>query len=86
MSARALDGIRVLDLSRGLAGPWSTQIFADFGADVIKIELPGHGDDTRTLALPYLTGADDEPEIGTSAYYLSCNRNKRSATIDLASP
>ncbi|WP_336950355.1 CaiB/BaiF CoA-transferase family protein [Sphingobium aromaticivastans] len=86
MNARALEGVKVLDLSRVLAGPWSTQILADFGADVIKIELPGHGDDTRAWGPPYLTGADGEPEIGTSAYYLSCNRNKRSAAINLATP
>lgn len=86
MTARALEGVRVLDLSRVLAGPWSTQILADFGADVIKIELPGQGDDTRAWGPPYLNGADDMPEIGTSAYYLSCNRNKRSAAINLATP
>ena len=86
MSARALDGVRVLDLSRVLAGPWSTQILADFGADVIKIELPGNGDDTRAWGPPFLTDADGEPEPGASAYYLSCNRNKRSAAINLADP
>ena len=86
MSGRALEGVKVLDLSRVLAGPWSTQILADFGADVIKIELPGAGDDTRAWGPPYLTGADGEPEIGTSAYYLACNRNKRSAAINLATP
>lgn len=86
MTARALDGIKVLDLSRVLAGPWSTQILADFGADVIKIELPGNGDDTRAWGPPFLTGADGEPEHGVSAYYLSCNRNKRSAAINLADP
>jgi len=86
VSGQALDGVKVLDLSRVLAGPWSTQILADFGADVIKIELPGAGDDTRAWGPPYLTGADDAAEIGTSAYYLSCNRNKRSAAIDLATP
>ena len=86
MTARALDGIKVLDLSRVLAGPLSTQILADFGADVIKIELPGNGDDTRAWGPPFLTGADGEPEHGVSAYYLSCNRNKRSAAINLADP
>ena len=86
MNARALEGIKVLDLSRVLAGPWSTQILADFGADVIKIELPGHGDDTRAWGPPYLTGADGEPEIGTSAYSLSCNRNMRWAATNLATP
>ncbi len=82
----ALNGIRVLDLSRVLAGPWSTQILADFGADVVKIEAPGHGDDTRGWGPPFLTGADGAEEIGTSAYYLAANRNKRSVAIDLADP
>jgi len=86
MTARALEGVRILDLSRVLAGPWSTQILADLGADVVKIELPGHGDDTRAWGPPYLTGADGEPEYGESAYYLSCNRNKRSVAINLADP
>jgi crotonobetainyl-CoA:carnitine CoA-transferase CaiB-like acyl-CoA transferase len=81
-----LDGIKVLDLSRVLAGPWCTQILADFGADVIKIEKPGRGDDTRAWGPPYLIGADGEEERAQSAYYLSCNRNKRSAAIDLATP
>ncbi|MBU6268694.1 MAG: CoA transferase [Sphingomonadales bacterium] len=86
MTARALDGVKVLDLSRVLAGPWSTQILADLGAEVIKIELPGNGDDTRAWGPPYLEGPDGQPEIGTSAYYLSANRNKRSAAINLADP
>ncbi|MBV8237935.1 MAG: CoA transferase [Sphingomonas sp.] len=83
---RALEGIKVLDLSRVLAGPWSTQILADLGADVFKVEQPGKGDDTRGWGPPFLSlpdGADDPQE---SAYYLSCNRNKRSAAIDLANP
>ncbi len=84
--SRVLDGIKVLDLSRVLAGPWCTQILADFGADVIKVELPGKGDDTRAWGPPYLTGADGEEERGESAYYLSCNRNKRSVAINLADP
>lgn len=81
----ALDGIRVLDLSRVLAGPWSTQILADLGADVLKIEQPGKGDDTRGWGPPYLkdeAGADVRP---LSAYYLSANRNKRSVAVDIAS-
>jgi crotonobetainyl-CoA:carnitine CoA-transferase CaiB-like acyl-CoA transferase len=82
----ALDGIKVLDLSRVLAGPWSTQILADFGADVIKVEVPGRGDDTRAWGPPYLKGSDGEDELGESAYYLSCNRNKRSVAINLADP
>jgi crotonobetainyl-CoA:carnitine CoA-transferase CaiB-like acyl-CoA transferase len=84
----ALTGVRVLDLSRVLAGPWCTQTLADLGADVIKIERPakdGHpgGDDTRGWGPPFLkdrAGAD----TAEAAYYLGCNRNKRSITIDLA--
>jgi crotonobetainyl-CoA:carnitine CoA-transferase CaiB-like acyl-CoA transferase len=76
----------VLDLSRVLAGPWCTQILADFGADVIKAELPGRGDDTRAWGPPYLKDADGEEESGESAYYLSCNRNKRSLAVNLADP
>ncbi|MBF0393734.1 MAG: CoA transferase [Alphaproteobacteria bacterium] len=76
----ALDGLRVLDLSRILAGPSCTQILGDLGADVIKIERPGAGDDTRKWGPPYLA------DSGESAYYLSANRNKRSVTIDIARP
>ena len=82
----ALAGIRVLDLSRVLAGPWSTQILADLGADVVKVEAPGRGDDTRAWGPPFLKGADGQDEIGTSAYYLAANRNKRSIAVDFASP
>ena len=82
----ALGGIKVLDLSRVLAGPWCTQILADLGADVLKVEVPGRGDDTRAWGPPYLRDADGEEELGESAYYLSCNRNKRSAAINLADP
>ena len=82
----ALAGIRVLDLSRVLAGPWSTQILADLGADVVKVEVPGRGDDTRAWGPPFLKGADGEDEIGTSAYYLAANRNKRSIAVDFADP
>ena len=85
MPARMLDGIKVLDLSRVLAGPWCTQILADFGADVAKIEMPGKGDDTRAWGPPFLTRKDGG-EAGESAYYLACNRNKRSAAINLADP
>ncbi|QYE36655.1 CoA transferase [Polymorphobacter sp. PAMC 29334] len=81
---RVLDGVRVLDLSRVLAGPWCTQILADFGADVLKIELPGRGDDTRAWGPPFVGSPDDPDALGESAYYLSCNRNKRSAAIDIA--
>ena len=84
--ARALDGIKVLDLSRVLAGPWSTQILADFGADVLKVELPGKGDDTRGWGPPFLAMPDGSEDPQESAYYLCANRNKRSAAIDLAKP
>ena len=79
----ALSGIRVLDLSRVLAGPWCTQTLADLGADVIKIERPQTGDDTRTWGPPFLKDAEgnDTPE---AAYYLGTNRNKRSVTCDIA--
>ena len=79
----ALDGIRVLDLSRVLAGPWCTQNLADLGADVIKIERPGSGDDTRAWGPPFLV-ADDGTESHEAAYYLGTNRNKRSVTCDIA--
>ncbi|MEI6485704.1 MAG: CoA transferase [Sphingomonadales bacterium] len=82
----ALAGIRVLDLSRVLAGPWSTQILADLGADVVKVEVPGRGDDTRAWGPPFLKGADGADEIGTSAYYLAANRNKRSIAVDFTDP
>ena len=85
MVAAALDGIKVLDLSRVLAGPWCTQILADLGADVIKIERPGVGDDTRTWGPPFLKDANGE-DTRQSTYYTSCNRNKRSVTIDMATP
>ncbi|HMN22469.1 MAG TPA: CaiB/BaiF CoA-transferase family protein [Ottowia sp.] len=81
----ALDGIRVLDLSRVLAGPWCTQTLADLGADVIKIERPGSGDDTRGWGPPFLVG-DDGIESHEAAYYLGANRNKRSLTCDIAQP
>src|SRR5690606_12818248 len=83
---QVLAGVKVLDLSRVLAGPWCTQILADFGADVIKVEMPGRGDDTRGGGPPFLDPAPDEPGPGESAYYLSCNRNKRSLALDLSTP
>jgi len=83
---RALDGVKVLDLSRVLAGPWSTQILADFGADVFKVELPGKGDDTRAWGPPFLKRPDGSDDPQESAYYLCANRNKRSAAIDLSKP
>ncbi|MGE8638284.1 MAG: CaiB/BaiF CoA transferase family protein [Achromobacter sp.] len=79
----ALDGIRVLDLSRILAGPWCTQNLADLGADVIKIERPHVGDDTRAWGPPYLKDGDGR-DTSESAYYLSANRNKRSVEADMA--
>jgi crotonobetainyl-CoA:carnitine CoA-transferase CaiB-like acyl-CoA transferase len=81
----ALTGLRVLDLSRVLAGPWSGQLLADLGADVVKVERPGAGDDTRAWGPPWLSDADGQA-TGESAYYLSANRNKRSVTIDLSDP
>ncbi len=80
----ALAGVRVIDLSRVLAGPWSTQILGDFGAEVIKVEKPGAGDDTRSWGPPFLEDAAGEQ--GDAAYYLAANRNKRSVTIDFAKP
>ncbi len=82
---RALDDILVLDLSRVLAGPWCTQMLADLGARVIKVEKPGSGDDTRGWGPPFL--ADPRTgEKGDAAYYLAANRGKHSVTIDMASP
>ena len=81
----ALHGIRVLDLSRVLAGPWCTQNLADLGADVIKIERPGTGDDTRGWGPPFLQDAQGQ-DTAEAAYYLGCNRNKRSLTCDIAQP
>jgi len=79
----ALDGIRVLDLSRVLAGPWCTQTLADLGADVVKVERPGSGDDTRSWGPPFLRAADGT-DTAEAAYYLGTNRNKRSIAIDIA--
>ena len=81
--AGPLSHIKVLDLSRILAGPWSGQVLADLGADVIKGERPGAGDDTRAWGPPFLAGADAQP-TKESGYYLSANRGKRSITADLA--
>lgn len=81
----ALQGIRVLDLSRVLAGPWCTQTLADLGADVIKIERPGTGDDTRGWGPPFLKD-DQGRDTAEAAYYLGANRNKRSVTCDIAQP
>ncbi|MCF5517508.1 MULTISPECIES: CaiB/BaiF CoA transferase family protein [Pseudomonas] len=82
-----LDGVRVLDLSRVLAGPWCTQILGDFGADVSKIEMLGVGDDTRGWGPPFLPSDDDATAgSGESAYYLGCNRSKRSVAVDMGTP
>jgi crotonobetainyl-CoA:carnitine CoA-transferase CaiB-like acyl-CoA transferase len=80
-----LSHVRVLDLSRIMAGPWSTQILADLGADVIKVERPGGGDDTRSWGPPYLKDRDGR-DTRESAYYLSVNRGKRSITVSLDQP
>ena len=81
----ALSHLKVLDLSRILAGPWATQQLADLGADVIKVERPGAGDDTRSWGPPFLKNKDGR-ETTDSGYYLCCNRNKRSVTIDFTQP
>ncbi len=82
--AGTLTGLRVLDLTRVLAGPWATQMLADFGADVIKIEKPGEGDDTRGWGPPFLTNPDGSR--GDAAYFQSANRGKQSVCIDMAKP
>jgi len=79
---KPLRGIRVLDLSRVLAGPWCTQLLADLGAEVIKVERPGSGDDTRHWGPPW----HGEGDRKVAAYFLSCNRGKKSAAIDFAQP
>jgi formyl-CoA transferase len=81
----ALSHIRVLDLSRVLAGPWCTQNLADLGADVIKVEKPGEGDDTRHWGPPFAKGTNGQ-ETDESAYFICINRNKRSITIDISKP
>ena len=80
-----LAGVRVLDLSRILAGPWASQVLADFGAEVIKVERPGSGDDTRQWGPPYLADAQGEVTC-ESAYFLSANRGKRSVAINFTQP
>jgi crotonobetainyl-CoA:carnitine CoA-transferase CaiB-like acyl-CoA transferase len=83
--AGPLTGLKVLDLSRVLAGPWCAQIFADMGAEVIKIERPGSGDDTRHWGPPWLKDRDGM-ETSQSSYYLSANRGKKSVAIDIGKP
>jgi formyl-CoA transferase len=82
---KSLGHLRVLDLTRVLAGPWATQLLADLGADVVKVERPLTGDDTRAWGPPYLKDADGR-DTSEAAYYLSANRGKRSVTIDIAKP
>lgn len=83
--AGALSHIRVLDLSRILAGPWAGQILADLGADVIKVERPGPGDDTRGWGPPWIKD-DQGQDTSVASYYLCANRNKRSITVDITKP
>ncbi|MDQ6211903.1 CaiB/BaiF CoA transferase family protein [Achromobacter insolitus] len=83
VQASALNGVRVLDLTRILAGPSATQLLGDLGADVVKVEKPGEGDDTRKWGPPYIKDNEGRP-TGESAYYLSANRNKRSIALDIA--
>ena len=80
-----LDGVRILDLSRVLAGPFCTQMLGDLGAEVIKVERPGTGDETRTWGPPYVRDGEGE-DTTESAYYLCANRNKRSITVDFSRP
>ncbi len=84
-AASALSHLRVLDLSRVLAGPWATQLLGDLGAEIIKIERPGSGDDTRAWGPPWVKDEAGEP-TDVAAYYLCTNRNKRSVTIDFTQP
>ncbi len=84
-SALPLAGLRIFDLTRVLAGPTCTQVLGDLGADVIKVERPGAGDDTRKWGPPYLKDAQGN-DTAESAYYLSTNRNKRSLSLDLSKP
>ncbi|MBK1660798.1 hypothetical protein CKO45_21480 [Paracraurococcus ruber] len=83
--AGALDGLRVLDLSRVMAGPLAGQILADLGADVIKVERPGRGDDTREWAPPFVVEPPATP-LDDSVYFWTCNRGKRSVVADIATP
>jgi crotonobetainyl-CoA:carnitine CoA-transferase CaiB-like acyl-CoA transferase len=80
-----LDGIKVLDLSRVLAGPWAGQLLADLGADVVKVERPGGGDETRAWGPPFLKD-DDGGDTAETAYFICANRNKRSLCLDFTRP
>ncbi len=81
----ALDHLKVLDLSRVLAGPYCAQMLADLGADVIKVERPGDGDDTRKWGPPFMPDADGNP-TAHATYFHCTNRNKRAITVDIAKP
>src|ERR1700710_1228057 len=84
MTQAPLAGVRVLELARILAGPWAGQLLADLGAEVVKVERPGSGDDTRAWGPPYVRdAAGDDTEVST--YYVAANRGKKSIAIDLAS-
>jgi crotonobetainyl-CoA:carnitine CoA-transferase CaiB-like acyl-CoA transferase len=85
MPPGALQGLKVLDLSRVLAGPWAGQLLGDLGADVVKVERPGAGDDTRTWGPPWVKDADGA-DSRQAAYFQCANRNKRSVAVDLATP
>ncbi len=85
MSVQALENIRILDLSRILAGPWCTQLLADLGAEVIKIERPSAGDDTRGWGPPFLRDREGN-ETKDASYFLAANRGKKSVAIDIANP
>lgn len=85
MAAKALAGVKILDLSRVLAAPLASQMLADLGAEVIKVERPGGGDESREYGPPFLPDLGGHP-TSDAAFYLSCNRNKRSITVDLSSP
>ena len=83
--SEALKGIKVVDLSRILAGPWASQMLADMGAEVIKVERPKKGDDTRNWGPPFIKAATNQ-EPAQAAYYHSANRNKQSIAIDITQP
>ena len=85
MSALPLQGIKILDLTRVLAGPLSAQMLGDLGAEVIKIERPGGGDDARAFGPPWVKDRDGK-DTGDSAYFTSANRGKKSVTLNISSP
>ena len=85
MSGLLLSGVRILDLTRVLAGPLSAQMLGDLGAEVIKIERPGTGDDARAFGPPYLVDPDGR-ENNNNSFYLCANRNKESVTVNIAAP